>query len=81
VECAINGLHTFGFGRGKEGATPGSEGEEDEVERHSIPSRGGDRRAWRHAGVRSRGGGGGSCAGKKKAKAAFDSLRFLKRET
>jgi hypothetical protein len=21
MECAINGLHTFGFGRGKEGAT------------------------------------------------------------
>jgi hypothetical protein len=81
AECAINGLHTFGFGRGNEGVTPGSEGEEDEVEWHSIPSRGGDRRAWRHAGVRSRGGGGGSCSGKKKAKAAFDSLHFLKRET
>jgi hypothetical protein len=61
---------------------PGSEGEEDEVEQHSISSRGGDWRAWRHADVRSRGGGGGSCSGKKKkAKAAFDSLRFLKRET
>jgi hypothetical protein len=31
-----------------------------------------------HAGVRSRGGGGCSCSGKKKAKATFDSLRFLK---
>jgi hypothetical protein len=80
AEYAINGLHTFSFGRGKEGAMLGSEGEEDEVERHSIPSRGGDRRAWRHAGVRSRGGGSSSFSGKKKVKAAFDSLRFLKRE-
>jgi hypothetical protein len=39
VECAING-------RGKEGATPGLEGEVEEVERHSIPCRGGDQRAW-----------------------------------
>jgi hypothetical protein len=34
-----------------------------------------------HAGVRSRGSGGCSCSGKKKAKATFGSLRFLKRET
>jgi hypothetical protein len=45
VECTINGLHTFGFGRGKEGATPGLEREEDEVERHLISCRGGDWRA------------------------------------
>jgi hypothetical protein len=46
MECTINGLQIFGFGRGKEGATLGSEGEEEEVERHLIPCRGGDRRAW-----------------------------------
>jgi hypothetical protein len=34
-----------------------------------------------HVGVRSRGGGGCSCSGKKEAKAAFGSLRFLKRGT
>jgi hypothetical protein len=34
-----------------------------------------------HVGVRSRGSDGCSCSGKKKAKAAFGSLRFLKRET
>jgi hypothetical protein len=50
VECAINGLQTFGFGRGKEGATPGLEGEE-EVERHLIPCRGGDQRAWGRGGA------------------------------
>jgi hypothetical protein len=41
VECAINGLQTFGFGREKEGAMLGLEGEEEEVKRHSIPCRGG----------------------------------------
>jgi hypothetical protein len=34
-----------------------------------------------HAGVRSRGSGGCNCSGKKKVKAAFGSVRFLKRET
>ena len=34
-----------------------------------------------HVGVQSREGGGCSCSGKKKAKAAFGTLRFLKRET
>jgi hypothetical protein len=34
------------LGGERRGVTPGSEGEEEEIERHSIPCRGGNRRAW-----------------------------------
>jgi hypothetical protein len=73
TECAINGHQTFSFGRGKEGATLDSKGEEEEVERHSIPCRGGDQRVWGcggapafgHEVAASRGGrrGGGAGSG------------------
>jgi hypothetical protein len=48
VECAINGLQTFGFGRGKEGATPGSEGEEEEVEHGGAAERRRSVARWWH---------------------------------